>query len=65
MKKTLSPFLRRTFPIALKIGMHILEVLTQLSTGSTRPRTSRRSRAISTRTDVGRPLYELVGEARN
>ena len=38
--KTPPPFLRRTYPIALKFGMHILEVLTQPLTRSTRPRTS-------------------------
>ena len=42
-----SPFLRRTYPIALKFGMHLLEVLTQLSTRSTRPRTSPSPRLLA------------------
>ena len=63
--KTPPPFLRRTCPIELKFGMHILEVLTQLSTSGTRPRTSPRSRAISTGSDLGQPLYEFIGETRN
>ena len=59
------PFLRRTCPIELKFGMHKLEVLTQLSTQNGRPRTSPQSRAISTGSDLDRPPFELVGEARN
>ena len=35
--------------------MHKLEVLTQISTWGTRPRTSPQSRAISTGSDLGRP----------
>ena len=38
-KRPLSHFLR-TFLIALKFGMHILEVLTQVSVGSNRPQNS-------------------------
>ena len=41
-----------------------LEVLTQLSTQGTRPPISPQSRAISTESDLGRPPYELVGQAR-
>ena len=64
-KNTTPPFSRRTYPIALKFGMHILEVLTQLLTRSTRPRTPPRPRAISTGSDLGRPPYEPIGQARN
>ena len=64
-EKTQPPFLGRTCPIKLKFGMHKPEVLTQLSTQSTRPRTSPQSRAIRTGSDPGRPPYELVGEARD
>ena len=39
-QKTPPPVLRRTSPVKLKFGMHILEVLPQLSTRITRPRTS-------------------------
>ena len=53
VKKGHPPFLGRTCPIKLIFGMHKLEVLTQLSTGSTRPRTSPQSRAISTGSDPG------------
>ena len=60
-EKTPPPFLRRTCPIELKFSMHKLEVSTQLST---RPSTSPQSQAISTGSDLGRPPYELVGEAR-
>ena len=56
-------FLRRTSQIALKFGMHKSEVLTQLSTRDTPPRTSTRSRDITTGSDLGRPPYEFVGEA--
>ena len=44
--------------------MHKLEVLTQILTRCTRPRTSPQSRNISTRSDLGQPPYELVGQAR-
>ena len=50
-KNTTRPSLGRTYPIELKFGMHKLEVLTQLSTRSTRARTSPQSRAISTGSD--------------
>ena len=55
------PFLGTTFLIELKFGMHKLEVLTQHSTRSTRPRAFPQSRAISTGSDLGRPPYELAG----
>ena len=60
------PFLGRTNPIELKIGMHKLEVLTQLATRCTRPRTSHPSPGLLapevTQVD---PPYELIDEARN
>ena len=59
------PFLGRTSPIEQKLGMHKLEVLTRLSTRGTQPRITSQSRAISTGSDLGRPPYELIGEARN
>ena len=53
--KNTTPLLGRTSPIELKFNIHILEVLTQLSTRSTGPRTSPQSRAISNGSDLGRP----------
>ena len=49
----LPPSLKRASPIELKFGMPKLEVLTQLSTRNTRPRTSPQSRAITTGSDLG------------